>query len=59
MKAGDLVRSVELVEADARVRHEHLRILLEIRGDDDKRYVLRGRVERLQQAAAHVEVELA
>ena len=45
------------VEADAWVRHHHLRIFLEIRGDDDDRDVAGDRVEGQQQIAAHVEVQ--
>ena len=41
------------------MRHEHLRVLLEVGGDDDDRHVARDRVEGEQKIAAHVEVEPA
>ena len=39
------------------MRHEHLRVFLEIGGDDDDRDVAGDRVEGEQKIAAHVEVE--
>ena len=45
------------VEADARVRHHHLRVFLEIRGDNDDRDVACDRVEGQQKIAAHVEIQ--
>ena len=39
------------------MRHHHLRVFLEIRGDDDDRDVPDDRVEGQQKIAAHVEVQ--
>ena len=39
------------------MRHEHLRVLLEMGGDDDDRHVAGDRVEGEQKIAAHVEVQ--
>ena len=39
------------------MRHHHLRIFLEIRGDDDDRDVAGDRVEGQQKIAAHVEIQ--
>ena len=47
------------VEPLARMRHQHLRLLLEGGGDDAQRDVLRHGVEGLLHVAAHVEVDLA
>ena len=58
-EGGRLRQILPLVEADAGVRHDDLRVLLEMRGDDDDRHVLLDRVEGEQQVAAHVEIELA
>ena len=41
------------------MRQQHLRVLLEDRGDRDGRDVLGDRVEGLQRVGAHEEVELA
>ena len=41
------------------MRQEHLRVLLEHRGDRDHRHIVRHRVERLQGVRAHEEIELA
>ena len=41
------------------MRQQHLRVLLEDRGDDQGRDVLRDRVERLQRVGAHVEFDPA
>ena len=39
------------------MRHEHLRVFLEVGGDDDDGHVTGDRIEGEQQIAAHVEVE--
>ena len=41
------------------MRQQHLRVLLEHRGDHECRDVLRHRVERLQRVGAHVELDPA
>ena len=47
------------VEPLTRMRHDHLRLLLEGGRDDPQRDVLLHGVEGLQQVAAHVEIDLA
>ena len=63
MALGDESRSfgqiLEFVEANSGMRHEHLRVFLEIGGDDNERDVLFDGVESLEQARGHVEVEFA
>ena len=48
-----------LVEADARMRHEDLRVLLEVGGDRDGRNVVLHREEIADHVAAHEELDLA
>ena len=56
---GELLEVLELVDALVRVRHQHLRLLLEHGGDRERRDVLLDRVEALQRVRRHKEVELA
>ena len=58
-EGGRLGQVVPFVEPDAGMRHHDLRILLEIRRDDDDRQVLLDRVEVDEHVAAHVEIDLA
>ena len=55
----DLGEVGEGLHAGLGVGHEDLRILLEDRGDRDHRDVLLDGVERAEQVAVHVEVDLA
>ena len=54
-----LLQVLEFLDALVGMRQQHLRILLEDRGDDQGRDVLRDRVERLQRVGAHVEFDPA
>jgi hypothetical protein len=41
------------------MRHHHLRLFLEMRGDNHHRHILLERVERFDEARSHVEIELS
>ena len=59
-KAGfALGRSCPFVEADAGMRHEDLRVFLEVGGDRDGRDVVLHRQEIADHVAAHEELDLA
>ncbi len=58
-KIGGVLEILELVHADAGMRHEDLRVLLEHGRDDLGRDVLLHRRIGLEHVAAHVEVDLA
>jgi hypothetical protein len=56
---GQPLEVVELFDALVRMREQHLRVLLEHRGDHERRDVLLDRIQRLQVVGAHVEVDAA
>ena len=59
MNSVQLLEVLELVDALPRMRHQHLRLLLEHGGDRERGNVLLDRVEALQRVGRHEEVELA
>ena len=59
-KAGFALGEIlPLVESDARMRHEALRVLLEIGGDGQRRDIVLDCEEVADHVAAHEELDLA
>ncbi len=56
---GELLEVLEGLDALVRMRHQHLRVLLEHRSDGQSRDVLLDGIEAEQRVGAHEEVELA
>ncbi len=59
MKAVACGSSSHLSSPTSGMRHHHLRVFLEVRRNHDDGQILVDRVEREQEVAAHVEIELS